>query len=84
MSVQKTPCTWKNIYIWNSTICSCENGNYLASIMDDSATACEIIESYNKETKTILTISNNKSNANFYNLHAFLWITIASYELPKK
>ena len=52
--------------------------------MDDSATACEIIESYNKETKTILTISNNKSNANFYNLHAFLLITIASYELPKK
>ena len=56
---------WKNIYIWNSTICSCENGNYLASIMDDSAITCEIIESYNKETKTISTNSNNKWNAQF-------------------
>ena len=39
--------------IWNS--CSCENGKYLASIMDDSAiTFDETIESYDEETKTIL------------------------------
>ena len=35
------------IYIWNHISCSCENGKYLASIMDDSAIMSdEIIESY--------------------------------------
>ena len=43
----------KKDYIWNSAICSCENGKYLASIMDDSVIICEeIIESYDEETKT--------------------------------
>ena len=38
-------------YIWNPATCSCENGNYLASIMDDSAIMCDgIIEPYDKET----------------------------------
>ena len=33
-------------YIWNLYTCSCENGKYLESIMDDSANRCdEIIES---------------------------------------
>ena len=36
-------------YIWNSAKCSCENGKYLASIMDGSVIMCnEIIESYNE------------------------------------
>ena len=36
----------KKPYIWNPATCSCENGKYLASIMDDSAITCdEIIES---------------------------------------
>ena len=36
--------------------CSCENGKYLASIMDDSAIMCdEVIESYDEGTKTSLT-----------------------------
>ena len=26
----------KKIYIWNRAICSCENGKYLATIIDDS------------------------------------------------
>ena len=31
--------------IWNPGTCSCQNGKYLASIMDDSAITCdEIIE----------------------------------------
>ena len=28
-------------YIWNPATCSCENGKYLASIMDDSAITCD-------------------------------------------
>ena len=52
-------------YIWNPSTCSCENGKYLASIMDDSAIMCdEIIDLEAKlndeETKTIPTNFNNK------------------------
>ena len=33
-------------YIWNPSICSCENGNDLASVKDDSAVMCdEVLES---------------------------------------
>ena len=40
----------KNNYVWNPATCNCDNGKYLASIMDDSANICdEIIESYNDE-----------------------------------
>ena len=39
-------------YIWNPAACSCENGKYLASIMDDSAIMCdEVIEWYDKRNK---------------------------------
>ena len=48
-------------YIWNPATCSCKNGKYLASIIDNSVIKCdEIIEAdaeaklYDKETKTIL------------------------------
>ena len=48
-------------YIWNHSTCSCENGKYLASIMDDSAITCdEGIESYDKEIKTISRSFNQK------------------------
>ena len=41
-------------YIWNPTTCSCENGKYLANIMDDSVITCdEIIKSNNEETKIV-------------------------------
>ena len=44
-------------YTWNPTACSGENGNYSASIIDDSVITChEIIE----ETKTISTNFNEK------------------------
>ena len=37
-------------YIWNLSICSCENGKYFASIVGDSAITCdEVIESYNED-----------------------------------
>ena len=49
-------------YVWNRTTCSCENGKYLASIMDDSVIMCdEIIESYNEGTKTVITNFNEKN-----------------------
>ena len=39
-------------YIWNPPIFSCENGKYLANIMDNSVIMYdEIIESYYEETK---------------------------------
>ena len=65
-------------YIWNPATCSCENGKYLASITDNSMTACdEIIE----ETGTVTTNFNDKNvictTKNLYNLFAFLLITIA-------
>ena len=37
-------------YVWNPATCNCENGKYLASIVDDTVIICnEII--YVKETK---------------------------------
>ena len=52
-------CVCQKNYVWNPATCSCKNGKYLASIMDDSAITCdEIIESYDEETKTISTYFN--------------------------
>ena len=54
-------------YIWNPATCSCEDGKYLLSIMDDSAIMCdEIIDakakSYDLETKMFPTKCNEKSS----------------------
>ena len=66
--------------------CNCENGNYLGSILDDSAIICdEVIDAKAKtndeETKTIPTNFKEKKTTcnmqNFYILLAFLLITIA-------
>ena len=47
----------KKNYIWNAASCSCENGEYLPSIIDNSVIMCdEIIE----EIKTISTTFNEK------------------------
>ena len=69
-------------YVWNPATCNCENGKYLASIMDDLAITCnEIIESYDEETKNIPTNFNEKNitckTQNFYVLFIFSLITIA-------
>ena len=49
---------WENYYVWKLATCSCDNGKYLASIMDDSDIMCEeIIE---EEIKTVTTNSNVK------------------------
>ena len=66
----------KSDYIWNPTSCSCENGKYLAGIIDDSVVICdEIIE------ETIPTNFNEKNitckTQNFYILLPFLLIIIS-------
>ena len=77
MSVKKHIC--EKDYIWNPVTCSCENGKYLVSIIDDNLVMkCdEIIE----ETKTIPTnFYEKKSTCKipiFYILLAFLLIAIA-------
>ena len=53
----------KFIYVkkitWNTATSSCENGKYLASIMDDSAIICdEVLKSHNEEIKTTPTNFN--------------------------
>ena len=36
----------ENDYVWKSGTCSCENGKYLASVIDHSGIMCdEVIES---------------------------------------
>ena len=51
----------KKDYIQNPATHSCENGKYLASVMEYSAiTYDEIIESYNEKTKTVPTSFNEK------------------------
>ena len=46
-------------YVWNPATCSCKNGKYLASVIDNSViTYDEIIE---EETKTVTTIFNEKN-----------------------
>ena len=48
-------------YIWNPATVNCENGKYLASIMDDLAIICdEVIKWYDEEIKTIPTNFNEK------------------------
>ena len=69
-------------YVWNPAICNCENGQFLASIMDDSVIKCDkVIESYEEEINTIPTNFNEKNvtrkTKSFYVLLAFLLITIA-------
>ena len=51
---------WEKDYVWNPPTCNFGNGKYFAGIMDDSAILCDkVIQSYNKETKTVLTNFND-------------------------
>ena len=66
----------ENDYALNPATCNCENGKYLASIIDDSVITCdEVIDSYDEE------INFNEKNItckiqNFYILLVLLLITI--------
>ena len=67
VKIQKT-CVQKRLY---PATCGCENGKYLASVIDNSVVMCdEIIE----KTKTVPTSS---TSTYFYILLTFLLITIA-------
>ena len=68
-------------YVWNPSTYICENGKYLASIIDDSVITCdEVIESCDEETKTIPKNLNEKNvtckTQSFYILLNYLLITI--------
>ena len=39
-------------YTWNPAICSFENGNYLANILDDSFLTCDEIILFHSEVRT--------------------------------
>ena len=53
----KVHCVCEKDYIWSPATCSCENGKYLASVIDNSMVTCdEVLE----ETKTIPTKFNEK------------------------
>ena len=71
---------YRKNHIWNPATCSCENGKYLASIVDDSMITCDEIT---KETKTIptttvpaSTVPTKSASTNFCILVALLLITI--------
>ena len=70
-------CMWKR---WNPSKCLCENGKYLASIIDDSTIIWnEVIKSNEEEIRTISTNFNEKEvtckTQNFYTL----LITVSIY-----
>ena len=76
----------KKDYIWSPAACSCKNGKYLASIIDDLVITCdETIDveavSNDKETKTVRTLFSEKNQSvkhkKFYILLSFLLISIA-------
>ena len=62
--------------MWNPTTCSCENGKYLASVIDDSAITCdEVIESYEKDAEAKLynkTNFNEKKAIGFINYYSII------------
>ena len=51
-----TSCVRK-IWIWNPATCSCKNGKYLASFIDDSVTTCD---QNTDTTRTVLINFNEK------------------------
>ena len=71
MSVKKANYVKKNFF-WNPATCSCENGKYLPSTIDDSAITCdEIIGSYDKEAKTIPKNFNEKKTTIKFKIYMF-------------
>ena len=82
MQVQKNIIYVKKGHIWNPATCSCKNGKYLASIIDDSVITCDEVinaeaKSYDEETNF-----NEKKHPtktlSFYIVLASLLITIVS------
>ena len=63
--IQKNIMCAKKDYIWNPATCTCENGEYLGSIIDDSVITCDDIinaadsVSTNIPTNVTKTVSTN-------------------------
>ena len=77
-------------YVSNPATCNCENGKYLASIMDDSTIIFdEVRESYDEEIKTVPKNFNKKCNLQntkfqyftcfFINYHCIIAVSIYYY-----
>ena len=66
----------KKNYIWNSATCSCENGKYLASIIDDSVITCDEVR---EETKVKLYKKNFKIFLTFLLITIALLIAVSIY-----
>ena len=59
-------------YVWNPAICDCENGKYLASIIDDSViTYDESIEPYNEKTNFNEKKATCKTQISIFYLHFY-------------
>ena len=73
---------YEKVYASNPAARNCENGKYFASIMDNSEIICdEVTESYEEETKTILTNFCGKSNLKNTKFLYFTWILINYYSI---
>ena len=70
---------WEEDCIWDIASCSCDNGKYLADIVDNSVITCDEITE--EETKTVMTNFNEKNEICktkiLYILLDFLSITVA-------
>ena len=54
-------------YIWNSSTCSCKNGKYLASLIDNAVITCEeIIEEKTKTNFNEKKIQSVKQNVSIF------------------
>ena len=70
----------KKNYIWIPVICSCENGKYSSSIMNDSGIICYKVLDADVESNNKTNFNEKKAickTQNFYIVLAFLWTTIA-------
>ena len=52
VDVSKKCPAYEKDHVVNPVTCSCENGNYLANIMDDSAISCDEVKDVGEEAKS--------------------------------
>ena len=62
VSVKNVMYVKKKKIVWNPAICSCKNGKYLASTMDDSSITCDEIKELYDEDADAEDKSNNEAN----------------------
>ena len=62
VNIQKNIKCEKKNYIWNPAACSCENGKYLESIIDDSVITCDEIINASGSVSRNVTSTVSKKN----------------------